>query len=127
MKTTYTLAMVTTLALGGAALAQPGAHGPHGKLERLDADKDGKVTLAEMKSEAGRKFAQLDADKNGRVTEAEITAHHEQMRAEFAQKHADKRAAGKWAHKRHGGDCGGMKGRMLEKLDANGDGNIERK
>ena len=53
MKTIHTLAIMTTLALGTVALAQPGGHG-RGKLERLDTNKDGKITLAEMKSEAAQ-------------------------------------------------------------------------
>jgi hypothetical protein len=122
MKTTYTLVILTTLAAGGVAFA----HGPGGKLERLDANKDGKVTLAEMKSEAAQKFKEIDADKNGRVVEAELTAHHEQMRAKFEQERAARGDAGK-----ADGDCHGKKMRhggkafFLEKMDANNDGAID--
>jgi Ca2+-binding EF-hand superfamily protein len=123
MKTTYTLAILTTLAAGGVAFA----HGPGGKLERLDANKDGKVTLAEMKSEAAQKFKAIDADKNGRVVEAELSAHHEQMRAKFAEQRA---ARGDGAGKADG-DCHGKKMRhrgkafFLKKMDANNDGAID--
>lgn len=127
MKTTYTLAILITFLAGGVAFA----HGPGGKLERLDANKDGKVTLAEMKSEAEQKFKELDADKNGRVVEAELTAHHERMRAKFEQERAARGdAAGK-----ADGDCHGKKGRFgdkrkgwfLKKMDANNDGAIDAK
>jgi hypothetical protein len=123
MKTIYTLAILTSLAAGGVAFA----HGPGGKLERLDANKDGKVTLAEMKSEADQKFKAIDADKNGRVVEAELSAHHEQMRAKFAQERA---ARGDGAGKADG-DCHGKKMRhggkafFLKKMDGNGDGAID--
>jgi hypothetical protein len=123
MKTISTLAILTTLAAGGVAFA----HGPGGKLERLDANKDGKVTLAEMKSEAAQKFKDIDADKNGRVVEAELAEHHERMRAEFEQERA---ARGDGAAKADR-DCHGEKMRhggkafFLKKMDANNDGAID--
>jgi hypothetical protein len=133
MRKTYTLAILATLALGTVALAQPGKHG-RGKLERLDANKDGQVTLAEMKSVTAEKFQKLDADKDGRVVKEELAAHHEQMRAKWAQKFADKNAAtadgkgdrrGKWDGKKHGKKHGHMGARFFEKMDSNGDGAID--
>lgn len=138
MKKLNALAMITTLALGGTALAQPpghghghghGGHGRRGKLERLDADKDGKVTLAEMKRSAAGKFQQLDANADGRVTQAELQTHHEQMRAKFAEKRAARRAEGdtepsargkRWREKH-----AQMIGRFFEKMDSNRDGAID--
>jgi hypothetical protein len=106
MRTIYALTILTTLAIGTVALAEPngGGHGAR-KLERLDANRDGKVTLAEMKSDASQKFKRLDADKNGRVGKEELAAHHEQMRAKWAQRLAEKRAArgaDPNANKKHG-------------------------
>ncbi len=134
MRKIQALAILTTLALGTVALADPGGHG-RGKLERLDANKDGKVTLAEMKSEASQRFAQLDADKNGRVVKEELEKHHEQMRAQWAQKHAEKRAAaGGDAKAEKDGDCHGRKGagkgmagHFFSKMDGNGDGAVDAK
>ena len=133
MKTIHTLAIMTTLALGTVAFAQPGGHG-RGKLERLDTNKDGKITLAEMKSEAAQKFSALDTDKNGRVAKEEIAAHHEQMRAKWAEKRAAREAAGDSAAE-HEGKCGGKHGgrhggkhmgRFFEKMDANSDGSVDQ-
>ena len=125
MKKMKTLAILTTLVLGGGGVAL--AHGP-GKLERLDANKDGKITLAEMKSEAAQRFSAIDADKDGRVVEAELTAHHEQMRAKFAEKFAARGdGAGKdgVCHGKMGKRFGKGKGFFLEKMDSNGDGAID--
>lgn len=126
MKKIYALAIITTLAAGGVAFA----HGPGGKLERLDANKDGKVTLAEMKSEAAQKFQAIDADKNGRVVESELAAHREQMRAKFAEKRAargqgDGKADGECHGKKGKGWHAGKGARFLQKMDANGDGAID--
>lgn len=57
--------------------------GHHGKkhedraermLERLDANKDGKLSQDEMLTQASQTFERFDADKNGEVTKAEIDA-----------------------------------------------------
>jgi hypothetical protein len=129
MKTLYALAILTTLGIGGVALAHGPGHGP-GKLERLDANKDGKVTLAEMQSEAAQKFKELDADKNGRVVKEEMAAHHEQMRAKWAQRFADKKDAQSGDKAGKHGDCHGGKDKaahFMEKADRNGDGAIDVK
>lgn len=39
--------------------------------QRLDADKDGQVTLIEFMAQADRNFARCDLDKNGRIDAAE--------------------------------------------------------
>ena len=39
--------------------------------QRLDADKDGSVTLVEFMTQADRNFARCDVDKNGRIDTAE--------------------------------------------------------
>ena len=121
MRTIYALTILTTLALGTTALAEPTANGSRGWLDRLDANEDGKVTQAEMKSEASQRFEELDADNNGRIAKEELAAHHERMRA------ARGRDA-KRADKPHGERCRGKMGdRLIEKLDANGDGTVDAK
>jgi len=51
-------------------------------MERLDADKDGKLSLDEM-GKRGRKgdmFAKFDADKSGGLSKEEFDAAHKEMR-----------------------------------------------
>ncbi len=82
-----------------------------GKLARLDADKDGVITLAEAKgSRLERRFVELDADKDGRLTREEMAAM-----------------------KRHGGEGRGFRKdpakraeMLLGKLDADKDGAISK-
>ena len=45
-------------------------------IERLDADKNGKVSLDEFKTNAAAAFKAFDADGNGQVTKDEIKARH---------------------------------------------------
>ena len=76
-----------------------GQFGP-GMFDRLDADKDGAVTLEEaskMKMRGGRRMARLDTDKNGEITSSEIDAWQSDMREN-----------------------------LLERLDTNNDGKIDK-
>lgn len=68
--------------------ARPGK-GHHGKggeqraarmMDRLDTDKDGKLSQDEMLARATRTFERLDTDKNGEVTKAEVNARREAFR-----------------------------------------------
>ncbi len=49
-------------------------------MNRLDTDKDGKVSQAEMLASAMQAFERLDTDKNGEVTKAEVDAKREAFR-----------------------------------------------
>jgi hypothetical protein len=51
-------------------------------LEMLDADKNGDVTLEEFTKVANERFASADADKDGKLTVAEVAGEIERMRAE---------------------------------------------
>ena len=53
---------------------------------RIDADKDGKVTLAEASAKALAMFDKADANKDGTVTPEERKAAWEAMRAEWRAK-----------------------------------------
>ncbi|MCR6500787.1 EF-hand domain-containing protein [Shinella sp. CPCC 101442] len=56
-----------------------GKHHPRhaAMIERLDTDKDGKVSLDEFKTNAAATFKTFDADGDGQVTNAEIKARHD--------------------------------------------------
>jgi Ca2+-binding EF-hand superfamily protein len=69
--------------------------------QRLDTDKDGKVTMNEWKPKAEKRFLRLDDDQNGTVTTPEIDA--------WLKRGIDKR-----------------KERMLSRLDQNKDGSVTR-
>jgi hypothetical protein len=64
--------------IGTAALAQ----GPEGKrgdraenmFSRMDTNKDGSITVAEMRAGRGEMFTRIDSNKDGKVTKAEAEA-----------------------------------------------------
>jgi Ca2+-binding EF-hand superfamily protein len=86
-------------------------HGPRGKLAKLDADKDGAISLAEAKGHRlEHKFAELDADKDGKLSEGELAA----------LKH------GGWHGKGRGKDPEKRADHLLAKLDADRDGSISQ-
>ncbi len=58
-----------------------GGKGPmHGKmLEKIDTDKDGKISKQEWQTHHDEKFAELDADKDGAISHDEFKSHHQKM------------------------------------------------
>jgi len=56
------------------------AGGKGGFLARLDANKDGKVTLAEFQAGPIAMFDRVDANKDGTITPAERQAARQAMR-----------------------------------------------
>lgn len=75
------LAATTFLVAGSAAAYaedggwRNGHHRPGMRIfERADADKDGKITLGEVKAVIGARFRKVDADSDMIVTKAEIVA-----------------------------------------------------
>ena len=80
-------AVAAGLLLSGAAAPAfaakgEGRHGPRhaAMIERLDADKDGKVSLDEFKTNISAAFKTFDADGDGQVTKDEIKTRHEAFR-----------------------------------------------
>ena len=119
MKTKHlAIALITSVGLSSGVLASVAlAHGPghmRGEFfDKVDANKDGKVTLAEAKAAEKERFASVDANKDGRLTKAELEAHHAAMRGNRPEKPEHR---GK--HKNHGEH-------FFAKLDTNGDGAID--
>ena len=59
-----------------------GMHGFGGRMFAMaDADKDGRVTLAEAHATALQHFDMIDANRDGRITPEERTQMHQRMRA----------------------------------------------
>lgn len=124
------------LAATHLAYAQPGPEGgPRGRggiMALADADKDGKISKAEMTAAAEARFTRMDVDKDGQITPKDRdlkraerldtrfaaldTDHNGQIsKAEFAAGHqarADKRAerggpdGKRWGGRRHRGPDG---------------------
>ena len=74
MKKTTTLATIVAVTLMGSAVCHAQDSVKAKQFEKLDADKNGAVTLEEYKAKskqpekADARFAKLDADKNGTVS-----------------------------------------------------------
>ncbi len=127
---------------GGIAMAQPGdGRAPNAPLtradaaaradarfDRMDADKDGKLTeqdrAVRAKARSDRMFAALDADGNGQVSRAEFDgAREKRMERREARSERGPRGKGRMGHRGFGRDrMGGMGG----KIDADGDGVVTR-
>lgn len=62
-----------SLLAGAALLMAAGGAVAHGKmLEKADANKDGKITQAEMQAVRGERFAALDVNKDGFIDASEL-------------------------------------------------------
>lgn len=135
-KTLLTTAVVSAIALGASfasAHGAPGHRGPGGFFDRLDLNKDGKITRAEAAKMAEKRFNSADANKDGAITVAEMKAKHEKMRAEWAKKRGATKDGGKrkgpsadGSRKGPGHAKGSKVGHFFEKADANKDGKITR-
>lgn len=97
-------AVLTTAALADRGPAM-GRGGPAAMLierfDAIDADKDGKITPAELADWRKARFEAADADKNGRLDQDELAAFRLQAMQERA---------------------GAQAGMLLERFDADGDG-----
>jgi hypothetical protein len=109
------IALITSVGLSAGLASVALAHGGHMRgqfFEKVDANKDGKVTLAEAKAAEQTRFASIDTNKDGRLTEAELQAHRAALRGDREQP----------ANNEHGKKRGGH---FFKKVDANGDGAID--
>lgn len=98
MKLLHALALSTTLAFGGVALANDhGGKGEHHKgdyFKKIDTNGDGAISKDEHLAHSNAKFAEIDANKDGKVTKEEMKAHHEAKREHFKEM-KEKRAEAK--------------------------------
>jgi hypothetical protein len=82
------------------ALAEEGAakegHKRGDFFEKVDTNKDGKISKAEFeasnKERGDKKFAEMDKDGDGNVTKEEGKAHHEAKKAEWEKRKAEHKA-----------------------------------
>jgi Ca2+-binding EF-hand superfamily protein len=78
--------IVSAAALAGTAAAGGGqAHGGKDRMTKLDANKDGKVTLAELTQSKQSWLAEVDTNKDGSATTAELEAHSKARREKHVQ------------------------------------------
>ncbi|MGD9128746.1 MAG: EF-hand domain-containing protein [Planctomycetia bacterium] len=92
-------------------------------LKKLDENKDGKLSKAEVNRPAMKIFNKVDTDKDGLVTEAEIKKAIKAHMEKFAKK------APKKAHGKKGSSPEAMKKQFvahLKRLDANKDGKLSK-
>jgi hypothetical protein len=106
-------ALIALMGLGGVALAQPGEGGMAGRLAQADANKDGKISKDEVRSQRGAAFDRLDANKDGFISAAD--------RAQAAE---GPPKAGEGTRGEGRGRRGGGEGMM--RFDADGDQKVSR-
>lgn len=73
---------------GGRGMGMRGHGGMRGGMMRLDADKDGAITLAEFEAGALERFNRHDTNKDGRITQEERAAAREAMKQRWQQRKA---------------------------------------
>lgn len=89
----------------GGARGPEGRGGPGGPggisgfLERLDVDKDGKISRAEFNAPNDRRFDLLDTNKDGVIDQSELAAARERMRAQMEEMRKQ------WRSRADGGDA----------------------
>jgi hypothetical protein len=67
--------------------------GPHGGpnrfIEKVDTDKDGKVSRAEFQAKGDAMFKEADADGDGFITKEEAKASHDKRKAKWQARRAE--------------------------------------
>lgn len=116
-------------------------------LKNADADKDGKVTKAELTAFEEKKFAEIDADKDGSLTPGEFRAYRkaameafrkdhprperEEAKADGDKKPSEERAEGKEGKRHHAkgpgrhGKGGGFM-RLIRMADTDENGQVSK-
>lgn len=125
-------AAAATLPVMTQARGMPGIGDGPGMMpdfDQFDADKDGKVTEAEVAAFRTNMVAGADADKDGLLSVEELTAHEVKMIEAMAARHAARRIADQDAN----GDgklsaeemlAAPMPAAIFARMDADGDGAV---
>lgn len=94
MKKLIALSVVGLFAL--PALAEEGPGGPKGMhkgaghfIEKVDSDKDGKVSRAEFQAKGDAMFKEADSNNDGFITKDEAEASHAKRRAKWQARKAE--------------------------------------
>lgn len=64
-------------------------------LEKMDTDKDGKISKAEWQSHHEQKFTEIDANNDGQLETDEFKKHRQEMREKHKKDFKGKKAKGK--------------------------------
>jgi Ca2+-binding EF-hand superfamily protein len=109
-KTGAAVAALFAATFATAVMAEKGHGGPEGRGEMLlqmfdtiDADKDGKLTEAEIEAHRAAEFTAADTNADGMLNAEELTAQHMARMSQMAADHTTQ---------------------MIERTDDNGDGNL---
>ena len=110
---------------GGPNQAGRGQGGPQDGafFERLDANKDGKLTKDELPERATERIMQADADGDGIVTKAEFAAAREKMGGQRGEGQGEGGGRDQRGAQGQGGPDAGA---FFDRLDANKDGKLTK-
>ena len=127
----YAAALSAVAACAVALPAMAGGENCNQKTTRLDVEgnPDGAISAAEHAASADKRFDMMDADKDGRITAAEIGASHGAESAAWAKQSM---SAAEKIRKLDADSDGALtraeyaagSQKMFSKMDADGDGNL---
>jgi hypothetical protein len=112
------------------AMAGDGANCPHSQTTRMDVEGgDGQLSASGHAASAQKRFEMMDADKNGKLTGAEIEASHGAESVAWASRQMSSADKIKQLDTNNDGaltatEYADGSQKMFRKLDADGDGNL---
>jgi Ca2+-binding EF-hand superfamily protein len=107
----------------GAAMNGEG-HGRGGFLRRMDANGDGKISLAEMQQGQAAMFARVDTNGDGKIDGAELDALPNERMAERLEK-ADLNKDGTITRVEYDQATARSSAERFKRMDKNGDGVVD--